>query len=90
MKLRVKDALKDSLSRDLENIADVQRSKEYLTENLPKLQWIIQQTLQTLVGTDSVRVILEEGLFAFSRWEEIILPPGVYDVLRNVIEDVPE
>ena len=89
-KLLVKDAVKDLLYRDLENIADVQKSKDYLTETLPKLQRLVRQTLQTLVGTESVRVILDEGLFAFSQWKEIILPAGIYDKLQLVIGDIAE
>ena len=89
-KLLVKDAVKDLLYRDLKNIADVQKSKDYLTETLPKLQRLMRQTLQTLVGTESVRVILDEGLFAFSQWKEIILPAGIYDKLQLVIGDIAE
>ena len=89
-KLLVKDAVKDLLYRDLKNIADVQKSKDYLTETLPKLQRLVRQTLQTLVGTESVRVILDKGLFAFSQWKEIILPAGIYDKLQLVIGDIAE
>jgi len=43
IKLTVRDAVLQSIQNDLQEVADIQEAKEYLLNNLPKIQQIVHK-----------------------------------------------
>ena len=85
IKLRVRDAIVASLSEGMADIADVPAAKEYLRENLPKIEAIANRTLEA-AGVDSrAAVTLCKEAFDIRKYDTFTLPAGVYESLRVVI-----
>ena len=85
VKLWVRDALVASLSEGMADIADVQAAKEYLRENLSKIEAIANHTLEA-AGVDSrAAVTLCKETFDIRKYDTFTLPAGVYESLRVVI-----
>ena len=85
IKLRVRDAIVASLSEGMADIADVPAAKEYLRENLPKIEAIANRTLEA-AGVDSrAAVTLCKETFDIRHYDTFTLPAGVYESLRVVI-----
>lgn len=84
-KLRVRDAVTQSLRADLQNIQDVQQAKQYLQEKLPYIQKVAANTLHTLGCEDAVTVSLCLETFEKRVYDTFTLPSGVYQALRIVI-----
>lgn len=85
IKLRVRDAIVSSLSEGMADIADVPAAKEYLRENLPKIEAIANRTLEA-AGVDSrAAVTLCKETFDIRHYDTFTLPAGVYESLRVVI-----
>ena len=85
IKLRVRDAIVDSLYAGMADIGDVQAAKAYLQENLGKIQCIANQTLEA-AGVDSRAVVtLCRETFDIRKYETFTLPAGVYESLRVTI-----
>lgn len=85
VKLRVRDAIVASLSEGMADIADVQAAKEYLRENLSKIEAIANHTLEA-AGVDSrAAVTLCKETFDIRKYDTFTLPAGVYESLRVVI-----
>lgn len=85
VKLKVRDAITESLQKELANISDVSQAKEYLEKNLPKLQQIANSTLEA-EGFDSRAVVsLCKEAFDTRYYDTFTLPAGVYEALRITI-----
>ena len=85
IKLRVRDAIVASLSEGMANISDVRAAKEYLRENLPKIEAIANRTLEA-AGVDSrAAVTLCKEAFDIRKYDTFTLPAGIYESLRVVI-----
>lgn len=84
-KLLVRDAIVDSLSKELENITDPEQARAYICEKLPKLKEIALSVLKMSGCDDGVTVSLEEEAFDTRSCEELSLPAGIYDTLRITI-----
>lgn len=85
VKLQVRDAVLESIREDLQKIADVEEAKAYLQENLPKIQKIANQTLQTAGFAEQTVVSLCEETFDTRVYDTFSLPAGVYESLRIII-----
>ena len=85
LKLRVRDAVTESLRSDLEKIRDVGEAKRYLQEKLPYIREVAQSTLRVLGCQDTVSVSLCREAFDRRVYDTFSLPAGVYDALRIVI-----
>lgn len=87
VKLQVRDAVIDSLQKDLEQLSDVGAAKAYLQENLPKIRETAESVLED-AGIDSkVAVSLCKEAFDTRYYDTFTLPAGVYEALRIVIGD---
>ena len=85
MKLRLKDAVVESLRADMERFTRSEEAKAYLQENLPKIEAFANQFLQE-AGSEDVAVVslaLEE--FSTRVYDTFTLPAGLYDALRITI-----
>lgn len=85
LKLRVRDAVTESLKQDLQQLTDVDAARAYLQENLPKIQQIADQTLEA-AGCDARTVVtLCKEAFDTREYDTFSLPAGIYEALRIVI-----
>ena len=85
IKENVRDAVLASIQDDIRKIADIEEAKDYLTENLPKLQNLVDHTLQELGYDGSSSITLCKEAFDVRHYATFSLPAGVYDSLRIVI-----
>ena len=84
-KLRVRDAIVASLAEGMADIGDVQAAKDYLQENLTKIETVANQVLEA-AGVDSRAVVtLCKETFDIRKYDSFTLPSGVYESLRVVI-----
>lgn len=85
LKLRVRDAVMESIRSDLRKISDVSEAECYLRENLPRIQQSAMLALEKLGCRDAVGVSF--GREAFERKANALfaLPAGIYESLRITI-----
>lgn len=87
VKLKVRDAVLESIQGDLQQISDISEAKRYLEENIPKIQKIVSQTLTENGFSGASSVSLCRETFGTRHYETFSLPAGVYESLRIVIGD---
>jgi len=85
MKLLVRDAVLKGLEKDLNELADADTAREYLQDNLPKIQRIATDTLKKAGCLSDVRVKIGRECFDTREYETFTLPAGIYDALRITI-----
>lgn len=85
VKLRVRDAVIESLEADLKSLGDVEQAKAYLQENLPKIQAVANQTLKKAGYSGDAVVSLCKEAFDTREYDTFSLPAGIYEALRIVI-----
>lgn len=87
LKLRVRDAVIESLQQSMEDLTDAEQAKAYLTENLPKIKAVTDRVLQEAGCQDTAQVSLMLEEFGTRVYDTFSLPAGVYESLRIVIGD---
>lgn len=87
IKLHIRDVVLQSIQEDLQKVANIDAAREYLQENLPKLQFLVDQTLQELNFSGGSAVTFCKEPFDIRHYDTFSLPAGVYDSLRIVIGD---
>lgn len=85
LKLRVRDAVTESLGRALADVQDVEAAKAYLQENLPKLQALANGVLEQAGSAQRAVVKLCREGFPARDYDTFSLPAGIYESLRIVI-----
>lgn len=85
IKLKVRDAVLESLRSDLAQIRDVEQAKAYLQANLPRIRQIANQVLQDAGCDAEAAVSLCREAFDTRQYDTFTLPAGVYEALRIVI-----
>lgn len=85
IKLQIRDVVVDSLREDLARVADVGEAKAYLQENLPKLQQLVEDTLEKAGFHGGAVVTLCKEAFDTRYYDTFTLPAGVYQALRITI-----
>lgn len=85
VKLRVRDAVIDSISADLAKISDVDQARAYIEENLPKIEQCANAVLKALGCDETAVATLKEEVFDTRYYETFTLPAGVYEALRITI-----
>ena len=85
VKLRVRDAVIQSLRTELQNLADKEAAMAYVQENLPKLEILANRMLRECGSSDLATVSLGVEEFATRIYDTFTLPAGVYDALRITI-----
>ena len=87
LKLRVRDAVMESLSLAMENVTDAEAAKSYIRSVLPQLETIANSVLEAAGCEDRAVVTFAEEAFGTREYEGFTLPAGVYEALRIVIGD---
>ena len=85
IKLKVRDAVLESISEDLRNVADMEQAKAYIQENLPKIQQAANDCLAALGCEDTAVATLQEEIFDKRVYDTFSLPSGIYEALRITI-----
>ena len=85
VKLRVKDAVVESLKDSMTNMTDAEQAKAYLQENLPRIEALANRVLREAGCDGSAAVSLATEEFAARVYDTFSLPAGVYDALRITI-----
>ena len=85
IKLQVRDAVLHGIQKDLEQLTNVDTAKQYLQENLSKIEKMANDALHA-AGFDGTSVVsLCEEAFPIRYYETFTLPAGVYESLKIVI-----
>ena len=85
LKLLVRDAIITSLRQALADVRDTEQAKEYLQENLPKLQELANKTLDAAGSAQQAVVTLCREGFPTRKYNTFSLPAGIYEALRVTI-----
>lgn len=85
IKLRIRDAVIDSIQKDLAGISDVDAARSYLTENLPKIEETVRKALEKEGIDPKCMVSLCREAYDTRYYDTFALPAGVYESLRIVI-----
>ena len=85
LKLQVRDAVLLSIRDGMAQAGDAQAAKDYLLENLPKIQSAAKNCLQSLGCEDAVSVTLCKENFPRRLYDTFALPAGIYEALRITI-----
>lgn len=85
VKLLVRDAVIQSIQKDLSDVADVEQAKAYLRENLPKIEKLANTVLETAGFEEKAAASLCQERFSTREYDTFTLPAGVYEALRIVI-----
>lgn len=84
-KLRVRDAVLESISEDLAGVTDMAEARVYIQNNLPKIQQVANDTLKALGFEEEALATWKEEIFDTRFYDTFTLPAGVYDALRITI-----
>ena len=87
VKLKVRDAVLESIREGMESAASAEEAKQYLTDNLPKIQKAANDTLKALGCEDCALVSLCKEAFDKRVYDTFSLPSGIYEALRITIGD---
>ena len=85
VKLQVRDAIVEALGEAMDALPDVDAAKEYLNDQLPRLQEIAADTLKAAGMEDTVTVNLTQEAFPTRAYDTFSLPAGVYESLKITI-----
>lgn len=85
VKLKVRDAVIESLQTQMQNLTDMDKARAYLQEHLPKIEAVANRVLEE-AGFDEVATVslcMEE--FSTRVYDTFTLPAGIYEALRITI-----
>ncbi len=82
LKLRVRDAVLETLKADLLQIENVQEAKQYLQQHLGRIEETANQTIVENGYNYKAKVTMEETLFPSKGYANVKLPAGYYQSLR--------
>ena len=85
IKLRVRDAVLESLQEGLRDVTDIEAAKAYIQSQLPRLETVANDVLEASGCGDVATVKLQAEEFAARVYDTFTLPAGVYDALRITI-----
>jgi stage II sporulation protein R len=85
VKLRVRDAVVESLQDAMADVGDIGEARAYIQENLPKIQQTANDCLHALGYEGNAVATLKEEIFDTRYYDTFTLPAGVYEALRITI-----
>ena len=85
VKLRVRDAVLESLQVGLADASDIGAARAYIESQLPKLENVANEVLAAAGCSDLATVSLQVEEFAARVYDTFSLPAGLYDSLRITI-----
>lgn len=85
IKLRVRDAIVESLRLGMEEVLDVEEAKAYLRQQLPQLEALANRVLREAGFSETAVISLNTEVFPTRDYDTFSLPAGVYEALRVTI-----
>ena len=85
VKLRVRDAVLESLQEGLDGVTDVAAARAYIEAHLPQLEEVANRALAAAGFADKATVRLQVEEFAARVYDTFTLPAGLYEALRITI-----
>ena len=85
VKLRVRDAVLESLQKGLDGVTDVAAARAYIEGHLPQLEAAANRALAAAGFADTATVRLQVEEFAARVYDTFTLPAGLYEALRITI-----
>lgn len=85
IKLRVRDAVLESLREAMADMTDAGQARAYIEANLPKIERVANEVLAAAGCGDVATVRLQVEEFAARVYDTFSLPGGLYDTLRITI-----
>ena len=85
VKLRVRDAVLESLQAGLTEATDIDAARAYIESQLPRLESVANEVLAAAGCSDLATVSLQVEEFAARVYDTFSLPAGLYDSLRITI-----
>ena len=85
VKLRVRDAVVDSLREAMADVQDIQEARAYIQDNLPKIQQTANECLRALGYEGNAVASFREEVFDTRHYDTFSLPAGIYEALRITI-----
>lgn len=85
IKLRVRDAVLESLAEAMADVTDPAEARAYIAANLPKIEAAANRALAAAGCGDVADVRLQLEEFAARVYDTFSLPAGLYDALRVTI-----
>ena len=85
VKLRVRDAVLESLQAGLTEATDIDAARAYIESQLPRLESVANEALAAAGCSDLATVSLQVEEFAARVYDTFSLPAGLYDSLRITI-----
>ena len=85
IKLRVRDAVLESVQTALTDVTDIRQARAYIEEHLPKIEAVANEVLAAAGCGDVAAVSLQVEEFAARVYDTFSLPAGLYDALRITI-----
>ena len=85
VKLKVRDAVVESLREEMAKITDFEQARAYIQENLPKIQRVANACLEALGFDGNAVATLGKEVFDTRYYDTFTLPAGVYEALRITI-----
>ena len=85
IKLRVRDAVLESLRQGLRDVTDIEAAKAYIEDSLPALETVANEVLAATGCGDVATVRHQAEACATRVYDTFTLPAGIYDALRITI-----
>ena len=85
VKLRVRDAVLDSLQEAMADVTDAAQAKAYIEAHLPQIEKVANAALAAAGCGDTAAVSLQVEEFTARVYDTFSLPAGLYDALRITI-----
>lgn len=85
IKLRVRDAIVESLRQGMAEVLDAEQAKAYLRQQLPQLEALANRVLREAGFSETAVVSLNTEAFPTRDYNTFSLPAGVYEALRVTI-----
>ena len=85
IKLRVRDAVLESLQEAMTDVTDADQAKAYIEQHLPQIEKVANEALAAAGCGDVATVSLQVEEFAQRVYDTFSLPAGLYDALRITI-----
>lgn len=82
LKLKVKDALTESLRSSLEHAANIKEARTILKKNLGNMETLSDEIIEENGFTYTAKASLEQGYFPLKVYGDLSLPPGEYEAVR--------
>lgn len=81
-KLAVRDAVMQYLQDNFKDVNDINAARQMISKELPTLEYIANQTLETVGSNNSAVVTLACEEFGKREYDTFSLPSGIYESLR--------